>query len=165
MNKEYYSTKEVAHLLKLPIQKIRNKIKSVSKKYSTLLIKDNQGNWKIHRLALPSFKSKPITTSVAPPTVALTINTEIYYSKEELDTIVKYLFDEVIELKTLKYVVELGGRFGKPHLHFIIQKPNLTEFLEKFEWIAIFSSKSKLIYSIYWNTYISKETPIITLTK
>lgn len=160
-DKEYYSTKEVAFIHKLPIQKIRNRIKILSKKESNLIIKDNQGNWQIHRLALPRFKVKDSTVSP----VALTINTEIHYNKEDLTTIVMHIFEEVDELKKLDYVIEFGGRFGKAHLHFTIADSNLKEFLEKFDWLAIFTHKAKLIYSSYWNKYISKSSPIITLTK
>jgi hypothetical protein len=160
--KEYYNTQEVALELNVSTKTIQRKLKEINKQGgSSLIEKNSAGAWQIHRLAFPKFKK-----AKEKEYKAITIDTECDYSYKDLSEVIQKIFVRISGQFTLKYSIETKRKDAKPHIHCYLPTQDIKRFMEQVKMLVDCDYKIKKAFDLEgWREYISKETPIMTLTK
>lgn len=157
--KEYYTTTEVAIKHNIDVKTVQKRIKELSK--SSLIEKDNSGRWLVHHLALPKFK-----VAKESEFKAITIDTECDYSYKDLSEVIYNIFARMSGEITLNFTIETKRKDAKPHIHCYLQTEHAKRFIEHLKHFVDCDYLMKDVFDLDgWKSYISKETPIITLTK
>jgi DNA-binding transcriptional regulator YhcF (GntR family) len=160
--KEYLTKRELALELKISTKTVQRRLDEINKQGSTKLIqKDSAGRWLIHRLAVPKFKK-----AKEKEYKAITIDTECDYSYKDLSEVIYYIFDKIRGKLDLNYTIETKRKDAKPHIHCYLTKEQTKPFIDQLKLLVDCDYKITDVFDLEgWRAYISKETPIITLTK
>lgn len=167
MEKEYLTVTEIAKAEKITTRCVRNKIhKLISHNdYNSLIQKDLNGNWQIHRLLKKKFKPKRKKKSKY---YALTIDFLKNFKYNDIKEIMNHIFQDLkIADLEINYVVEQKKSNGQNHVHLYTNCSKKRELIKKIR--SCFSSvsyKESKIYDLQgWINYITKESKIIKLKK
>ncbi|PHS60327.1 MAG: hypothetical protein COB12_13410 [Flavobacterium sp.] len=155
---EYLSVTEVSKIHGVSprnIRRISNNI--VNSTNTSLLGKDRNGYWLIHRLLLPRYKPQRVRRQKY---FALTIDPCYYYSAKDIDEIMKFVVDNSLDKDTeINYTIEKKKANDQNHLHCYCMCKNRKNLIQLIK--IGFSKVSYHQAEIYdlegWKNYIIKD--------
>jgi len=166
ITKEYLSVTEISKICDMTARNVRKIIMKIRQgKSIDMLFKDALNRWNIHHLLLPEFKRKRTKSEKH---FALTIDPCDNYTRNDLDTIIKYIYEETNDSEMeLNYTIEEKKSNKQNHIHCYIKGGSKKDLLQSIK--LAFSRTSYHESDIYdlegWKNYITKDGNAITTLK
>lgn len=162
---EYVTVREISAKYEMCTRNVRRIISNLTDNQSeSMLHKNKNGEWMIHHLLVPKFKPQRMKKNKY---YALSIDPCTYYSKTDIDVVVKFAMeqmgDNAIEIN---YVVEQKKSNNRNHLHCYVKCSNKKKLLDCFKLgFSRITYHESVIFDLNgWKDYIMKEgSQIMTL--
>lgn len=166
LKNEYLTVKDIADKYTMSTRNVRRIISTLENKCSEVTLhKDKNGHWQVHYLLVSNFKPQRIRRDKY---YAVTIDPTYKYSVKDIDVIMKFVFDQLVDYNTeINYVVEQKKTNEHNHIHSYVKCSNKRKLINCFRLgFGQLSYHESVIFDLNgWKQYITKENNNIKTLK